>query len=128
MPRRGDILRGQVIRIKTNREGNDIGALVKLESGEVAFLPVKEVSTEYVKKISEHVNVGDEVSVVYVEYNKRHKEHNVSLKRANKDFIFQKNLENYLKDSSKTLRQIQKNKERKQSGKRKRPTTKNNNN
>lgn len=126
MPKRGEIISGEIIRIKKNNKTNkDIGALVKLASGETAFLPIKEVSTEYVNKMEDYVKVGDSVTVNYIEYNRKFNEHRVSLKRATNEYVFQKKLDDYLKTSSQNLRQLQKNKERKQTGRRKRPTTNN---
>jgi S1 RNA binding domain protein len=131
MPKFGDLVSGVVIKIIKNREGNDIGALVKIESGDVTFLPVKEISKNYVKKIEDYIKVGQKINVRITGKNMKFNQFGVSLKKANEEVNvevdFQKKLEKFMKDSGEKMRQLQKNKDRKHNGRKKKdkPSSKN---
>lgn len=132
MPKFGEVVNGELIKILKNKSGSDIGALVKLSSGETAFLPVKEISEKYVKNISDFIKVGEKTNFRVTGKNKKFNQYGVSLKRANEEvnheLVFQKKLEKFMKESGDKLRQIQKNKDRKQNGRKKKDNKKNNNN
>lgn len=126
MPKFGELVKGEVIKIIKNKQGDDIGALVKLTTGETTFLPVKEIAASFVKKIEDHIKVGEKIEVRITGKNKKFNQFSVSLKRANEEvnqeLVFQKKLKRFMEDSGEKLRQIQKNKDRKQNGRRKKVT------
>lgn len=132
MPKIGELLMGEIIKIRKNKDGNDVGALVKLSTGEIAFLPVKEVSKNpkvYVKNIEDFVKIGEKIEVRFTGKNKKFNQLNVSLKPAmeepSSEVVFQKKLERFMKDSRMKLSQIQKNTDRKQNGRKKKDPKKN---
>lgn len=131
MPKFGDKVNGLVVRILKNKDGNDIGALVKIGGGETAFLPVKEIANKYVEKIEDYVKVGDKIDVRITGKNKKFNQFSVSIKRANEEvnqeLVFQKKLERFMKDSGEKMRQIQKNKDRKQNGRKRKDKPASNN-
>ena len=112
MPKFGELVSGEVIKIMKNQKGYDIGALIKLTTGETTFLPVKEIADEFVKKIEDYMKVGDTVQVRITGKNKKFNQFSVSVKRVNEEvnqeLVFQKKLERFMKDSGEKLRQIQK--------------------
>lgn len=123
MPKFGELVTGEVIKIMKNQKGYDIGALIKLTTGETTFLPVKEIAEEFVKKIEDYVKLGETVQVRITGKNKKFNQFSVSIKRVsedvNQELVFQKKLERFMKDSGEKLRQIQKNTDRKQNGRKK---------
>lgn len=131
MPKFGELVKGEVVKIITNRDGNDVGALVKIPTGETTFLPVKEISTNFVKKIEDYIKVGQTIDVRITGKNKKFNQFSVSMKRANEEvnqeLVFQKKLERFMKDSGEKMRQIQKNKDRKQNGRKRKDKPKQNN-
>lgn len=123
MPKFGELVSGKVIKIMKNKKGYDFGALIKLTTGETTFLHVKEISDDYVKNIEDYVKVGENVQVRITGKDKKFNQFAVSIKRVNEEvnqeLVFQKKLERFMKDSGDKLRQIQKNTDRKQNGRKK---------
>lgn len=117
MPKFGEVLNGKVIKIFKK------GALVKLSSNDVAYLPIREIASEYVKDINDYLKVDQKIDVRIIGRSKKDNKFTLSLKRAsenvNKELQFQKKLDRFMKDSKEKMFQLQKNKERKHGIKRK---------
>ncbi len=65
--REGEVLNGKITGITA------FGAFVELEGGKSGMIHISEVSSEYVKDISEHLAVGDEVRVKVLSVNEQGK-------------------------------------------------------
>lgn len=61
------------------------GAFVEVKLGVEAFLPISELSEDRVMKVSNVVNVGDEIEVVIIDIKNKDKRMVVSLKEATKE-------------------------------------------
>ncbi len=57
----GSVVKGVVEAIKP------FGAFVKLENGEVGLIHISKVSSDYVRRVSDYLSVGDEVEVKILE-------------------------------------------------------------
>lgn len=74
-----DIVTGKVVRIIEK------GAFVEIKEGVEAFLPISELSEERVVKVTNIVNVGDEVNVMVLDFNPKNRRMLVSIKEANRE-------------------------------------------
>ena len=74
-----DILTGKVVRIIEK------GAFVEIKEGVEAFLPISELSEERVVKVTNIVNVEDEVNVMVLDFNPKNRRMLVSIKEANRE-------------------------------------------
>lgn len=71
-----DIITGKVVRIIER------GAFVEIKEGVEAYLPISELSDERVAKMTNVVNVGDEVKVMVLNFKQKDKRMLVSIKEA----------------------------------------------
>ena len=71
-----DIITGTIVRTIEK------GAFVKVRDGVEAFLPISELSEERVTRVTNVVNVDDEVKVMVIEFKPRNKRMVVSIKEA----------------------------------------------
>ncbi len=74
-----DIITGEVIRVIEK------GAFIKIREGVEAFLPISQLTEERVMKVTNVVNVGDEINVMVIEFKPRNRRMVVSLKEANRE-------------------------------------------
>ncbi len=74
-----DIITVEVVRIIEK------GAFVKVAEHVEAFLPISELLEERVSKVTNVVNVGDEINVMVIEFRPRNRRMVVSLKEANRE-------------------------------------------
>lgn len=74
-----DIVTGKVVRIIEK------GAFVEIKKGVEAFLPISELSEERIVKVTNIVNVGDEVNVMVLDFNPKNRRMLVSIKEANRE-------------------------------------------
>lgn len=74
-----DIVSGKVVRIIEK------GAFVEIKEGVEAFLPISELSEERVVKVTNVVNVGDEVNVMVLDFNPKNRRMLVSIKEATRE-------------------------------------------
>lgn len=74
-----DIVTGKVVRIIEK------GAFVEIKEGVEAFLPISELSEERVVKVTNVVNVGDEVNVMVLDFNPKNRRMLVSIKEATRE-------------------------------------------
>lgn len=74
-----DIITGKVVRIIER------GAFVEIREGVDAYLPISELSDERVVKVTNVVNIGDEVKVMVLNFNPKDKRMLVSIKEANRE-------------------------------------------
>lgn len=74
-----DIVIGKVVRIIEK------GAIIEIKEGVEAFLPISELSEERVVKVTNVVNVGDEVNVMVLDFNPQNRRMLVSIKEANRE-------------------------------------------
>lgn len=74
-----DIITGKVVRIIEK------GAFVEIREGVEAYLPISELSDERVVKMTNVVNVGDEVNVMVLNFNPKNRRMLVSIKEANRE-------------------------------------------
>lgn len=74
-----DIVTGKVVRIIEK------GAFVEIKEGVEAFLPISELSEERVVKVTNIVNVEDEVNVMVLDFNPKNRRMLVSIKEANRE-------------------------------------------
>ena len=54
--KKGDVFKGEVFKVAS------FGAFVKLENGKKGLIHISQVSDDYVKKIEDHLRIGDKVS------------------------------------------------------------------
>lgn len=74
-----DIITGTIVRTIEK------GAFVKVREGVEAFLPISELSEERVTRVTNVVNVGDEVNVMVIEFKPRNRRMVVSIKEATRE-------------------------------------------
>lgn len=74
-----DVITGKVIRIIEK------GAFLEIKEGVDAYLPISELSDDRVAKVTNIVNVGDEVKVKVLNFNPKDKRMLVSIKEANRE-------------------------------------------
>lgn len=74
-----DIVNGIVVRTFEK------GAIIKLREGVEAFLPISELSEERVMRVTNVVNVGDEVSAMIIDFKPNNRKMVLSIKEANKE-------------------------------------------
>lgn len=74
-----DIVTGKVVRIIEK------GAIIEIKEGVEVFLPISELSEERVVKVTNIVNVGDEVNVMVLDFNPKNRRMLVSIKEANRE-------------------------------------------
>ena len=74
-----DIVTGKVVRVIEK------AAFVQIREGVEAFLPISELSEERVMKVTNVVNVGDEVNVMVIDFKPRNKRMVVSIKEATRE-------------------------------------------
>lgn len=74
-----DIITRPIIRIIEK------GAFVKIREGVEAFLPISELSEERVSRVTNVVNVGDEVTAMVIEFKPRNKRMVLSIKEATRE-------------------------------------------
>ncbi len=74
-----DIVTGKVVRTIEK------GAFVQIREGVDAFLPISELSEERVMKVTNVVNVGDEVNVMVIDFKPKNKRLVVSIKEATRE-------------------------------------------
>lgn len=74
-----DIITGKVVRIIEK------AAFVEIREGVEAYLPISELSDERVVKMTNVVNVGDEVNVMVLNFNPKNRRMLVSIKEANRE-------------------------------------------
>lgn len=74
-----DIITGTIVR------AIEKGAFVKVREGVEAFLPISELSEERVTRVTNVVNVGDEVNVMVIEFKPRNRRMVVSIKEATRE-------------------------------------------
>lgn len=74
-----DIVTGTVVRIIEK------GAFVKIREGVEAFLPISELSEDRVVKVTNVVNVEDEVKVMVLDFNPKNRRMLVSIKEATRE-------------------------------------------
>lgn len=74
-----DIITGKVVRIIER------GAFVQIREGVEAYLPISELSEERVVKVTNIVNVGDEVNVMVLDFNPKNRRMLVSIKEATRE-------------------------------------------
>lgn len=121
MPKIGDLIQGKVVKII------DKGAFIKLSEKETGFLHISEIAEEYVRKVSDHVKVGQVIEVRVIAVDRRRGKIGLSIKRVNdelhKKIQFEAKMKRFLSESGEKLKQIQKNTESKQ-GVKKRVTKK----
>lgn len=75
----GDILNVKVLKLIER------GAFVEVKLGVEAFLPISQLSEERVMKVSNVINVGDEIDVMIIDIKNKDKRMVVSLKEATKE-------------------------------------------
>ncbi|MGL5641181.1 MAG: 30S ribosomal protein S1 [Paraclostridium sp.] len=75
----GDIVNVKVLKLIER------GAFVEVKLGVEAFLPISELSEERVMKVSNIINVGDEIDVMIIDIKNKDKRMVVSLKEATKE-------------------------------------------
>ncbi len=75
----GDIIDVKVLRIIEN------AAFVQVSDGVDAYLPISELSDDRIAKVSNVVNVGDEIKVKVLEFKPKNKRMLVSIKEANRE-------------------------------------------
>lgn len=75
----GDILNVKVLKLIER------GAFVEVKLGVEAFLPISQLSEERVMKVSNVINVGDEIEVMIIDIKNKDKRMVVSLKEATKE-------------------------------------------
>ncbi|MEG0181327.1 MAG: 30S ribosomal protein S1 [Paraclostridium sp.] len=75
----GDIVNVKVLKLIER------GAFVEVKLGVEAFLPISELSEERVMKVSNVINVGDEIDVMIIDIKNKDKRMVVSLKEATKE-------------------------------------------
>ncbi|MDR1012988.1 MAG: S1 RNA-binding domain-containing protein [Lactobacillales bacterium] len=123
----GSISQGKVTGI------TNFGAFVRLLDGNSGLVHISEISTEFIKKVSDALKVGDEVNVKVLsiadngklalsikqtmEYEKQASffEHN-HRKKINKDENFDNLMNSFLKSSEKKISSLRKNIEGKRGG------------
>lgn len=112
MPKVGEVVNGKVIKILK------AGALVRLSTNEVGFLHISEISHEYVRNVRDVLSYGQEVSVLVLGVRKKENKIFLSMSKvkndANQKIVFEAKMKKFLKDSGDKMKQIQKNKEKKQ--------------
>ena len=74
-----DIVTGKIVRTIEK------AAFVQIREGVEAFLPISELSEERVMKVTNVVNVGDEVNVMVIDFKPRNKRMVVSIKEATRE-------------------------------------------
>lgn len=74
-----DIVTGKVVRTIEK------GAFVQIREGVEAFLPISQLSEERIMKVTNVVNVGDEVNVMVIEFKPKNKRMVVSIKEATRE-------------------------------------------
>ncbi|RDY23656.1 S1 RNA-binding domain-containing protein [Romboutsia maritimum] len=74
-----DVITGKVVRIIEK------GAFLEIKEGVDAYLPISELSDDRVAKVTNIVNVGDEVKVKVLNFNPKDKRMLVSIKEANRE-------------------------------------------
>lgn len=74
-----DIVTGKVVRIIER------GAFVEIAEGVEAYLPISELSEERVVKVTNIVNVGDEVNAMVINFKPKDKRMMLSIKEANRE-------------------------------------------
>jgi small subunit ribosomal protein S1 len=74
-----DIINGKVVRII------DKGAFVEVAKGVEAYLPISELSEERVVKMTNVVNVGDEIKAMVLNFNPKNRRMLLSIKEANRE-------------------------------------------
>lgn len=75
----GDIINVKVLKLIER------GAFVEVKLGVEAFLPISELSEDRVMKVSNVINVGDEIDVMIIDIKNKDKKMVVSLKEATKE-------------------------------------------
>lgn len=75
----GDIITGKVVRIIEK------GAFVEIREGVEAYLPISELSDDRVVKVTNVVNVDDEIKVKVLNFKPKDKRMLVSIKEANRE-------------------------------------------
>lgn len=75
----GDIITGKVVRIIEK------GAFVEIKEGVDAYLPISELSDDRVVKVTNVVNVDDEIKVKVLNFKPKDKRMLVSIKEANRE-------------------------------------------
>ncbi len=74
-----DIVTGKIVRTIEK------GAFVQIREGVDAFLPISELSEDRVMKVTNVVNVGDEVNVMVIDFKPKNKRLVVSIKEATRE-------------------------------------------
>lgn len=125
MPNTGELVNGKVVKIV------DKGAFIKLSEKETGFLHISEVSEKYVKNVSDHLEVGQEVQVRVTNVDRRRNKISLSIKRVNeeneemhKKMQFENKMKRFLRESGEKIKQIQKSTESKQGIKKRVPKKK----
>ncbi|MBO8160570.1 MAG: S1 RNA-binding domain-containing protein [Thermosipho sp. (in: Bacteria)] len=101
----GQVVKGKVVEILK------FGANVELENGEKAFVHISKIASTYVKSVSDHLNVGQEIEGKVLGKTKDGKweltlklsENNGSVKNGQINSDFEKKLAKFMKDSDRKL-------------------------
>lgn len=75
----GDVISGEVVRVIEK------GAFVKIATAVEAFLPISHISEEGVSKITKHINVGDTIKAMVIDFRPKNRKLVVSIKEATRE-------------------------------------------
>lgn len=105
----GDTLTVKVVKIINS------GAIVEFDRKDSAFLHVSEISNKYVKQVGDILSIGQKIQIEII--GKKDGKTFVSMKNvsqeADKKVSFEEKVQNFLKESTENLRQIQKQQDKK---------------
>lgn len=103
----GDIFKAKVVKLIKS------GAIVEFDANDSAFLHISEISSKYVKEVGDVLKLRQSVKVELLD--KKGNKTFVSMKNVpqEEDISFEERIQNFLKESSENLRQIQKSQDKK---------------
>ena len=121
MPKIGDIIEAKVVKLLPS------GAILSAGNSYDYFLPIKEAGTGYVKRMEDVVSEGETIKA-RITRSKKHKgklSFQLSLtlldNEVYKKEVFDSQMKAFLKSSDEIQKQVRKNRERKQTGRKHRP-------
>ncbi len=79
----GERYTGQVVQILKDRmKGNEIGAIVQITPNQDGMVHISEIANERIEKVSDHLEVGQDVNVVVTDVDAERGRVSLSIKRA----------------------------------------------
>lgn len=105
----GDVLTVKVVKIINS------GAIVEFDGKDSAFLHISQISNKYVKQVEDVLSLGQKIRVEILD--KKDGKTFASMKNVSqeveKTISFEEKVQNFLKESTENLRQIQKQQDKK---------------